>query len=66
MKFNFREWARERGLEDVYNDYVADVEAIQEECEEDGYPGNGNNFELKVESLKESYPELFPELFEEN
>lgn len=40
-------------------EYEADCERIAAECEEEGYPSHGSNYELRVERLREIYPELF-------
>lgn len=53
------EWARENGLEDIYNDYLQECDEIAEQCSAEGYPSHGSNYELRVERLRESYPELF-------
>lgn len=45
----------------LYAEYEAACERIAEECEEEGYPSHGSNYELRVERLRESYPELFEE-----
>lgn len=52
-------WARANGLGDVYAEYLAECEAIAEQCEEEGYPSHGNNYELRVAQLQRYYPELF-------
>lgn len=54
-----REWARKNGLEEVYDQYLADCEAISRQCEEEGYPSHGANYELRVTQLEQYYPELF-------
>ncbi len=54
-----KEWAERNGLGEVYAEYKADCEAIAEQCEEEGYPSHGSNYELRVARLRESYPELF-------
>lgn len=56
-----KEWAIANGLEDLYNQYLAECEAIEEKLEEEGKPGNGSDYELRVARLQESYPELFGE-----
>ena len=37
---------------------VNEVKEIEEECYEEGFPSNGDTFDLRVEALKRSYPEL--------
>ena len=59
-----KEWAEKNGLEDSYFRYKEDCLAIEIECEEEGYPGHGSNYEIRVEQLQYNYPELFPELYE--
>lgn len=58
---SLKEWAIANSLEEVYNQYVADREAIAEECEAEGYPSHGSNYELRLENLQRMYPELFEE-----
>lgn len=58
---SLKEWAEENGLSDVYSQYKQECEDIAEQCEAEGYPGNGENYELRVESLRKDYPELFGE-----
>lgn len=38
-------------------EYDAERKAIEEECEAEGYPSNGSNYELRVEGLREWYNE---------
>jgi hypothetical protein len=54
-----REWAREHGLEDLYDQYLEECRQISEQCVEEGYPSHGSNYELRVEDLEQYYPELF-------
>lgn len=54
-----RIWAKEHGLESVYDEFLVECDEIAEQCEAEGYPSHGSNYELRVEQLKESYPELF-------
>ena len=54
-----RAWAKAHGLEKLYNQYLADCEAISQQCEEEGYPSHGANYEIRVEQLEKDYPELF-------
>ena len=54
-----REWAKAHNLEETYNEYSAACEEIAAECEAEGYPSHGSNYELRVEELEKSYPELF-------
>lgn len=58
---NIKEWAETHGYSDLYKQYEQELLEIEEECEEKGYPSNGNNYELRVERLQEMYPELFGE-----
>ena len=52
-------WAKKHGLEDLYKQYLEEVKEIEEECYEEGFPSNGDTFDLRVEALKRSYPELW-------
>ena len=36
---------------------LEECESIAEQCEEEGYPGHGYNYELRCESVKEWYNE---------
>ena len=38
-------------------EYDAERKAIEEECEAEGYPSNGSNYELRGEGLREWYNE---------
>lgn len=53
------ERAKENGLEELYNQYRKEVEDIERECEEEGYPTNGSNYELRIGNLRRYYQELF-------
>lgn len=54
-----KKWAEENGYYELYNEYVEACDQIAEECEAEGYPSHGSNYELRVEALQASYPELF-------
>ena len=54
-----RKWAQENGYEKIYEEYLTRCEAIADQCEADGYPANGSNYDLRVEQLQADYPELF-------
>lgn len=54
-------WAKENGLEDLYKQYLEECDEIAEQCEEEGYPSHGSNYDLRIENLQKSYPELFAE-----
>lgn len=54
-----RKWAREHGLETLYDEYLDECRRISEECVAEGYPSHGSNYELRVEALQQDYPELF-------
>lgn len=56
-----RAWARENGLEAVYDEYLEECEKIAQDCEEEGYPSHGSNYDLRVAELEKCYPELFGE-----
>ena len=58
---NLKEWAEANGLTDIYQQYIADREALAEECEAEGYPSHGSNYELRLDALQKRYPELFEE-----
>lgn len=34
---------------------LEECESVAEQCEEEGYPGHGYNYELRCESIKEWY-----------
>lgn len=38
-------------------EFDAERKEIEEECESEGYPSNGSNYELRVEGLREYYDE---------
>lgn len=54
-----REWAKHHNIENVYDQYLEEKHMIAEQCEAEGYPSHGSNYELRVEALQERYPELF-------
>lgn len=54
-----REWARANGLEEMYDQYLAECKEISAQCREEGYPDHGSNYEIRVERLQENYLELF-------
>lgn len=54
-----REWAEANGYEHLYDEYTARCEAIADQCEAEGYPAHGSNYDLRVEQLQAEYPELF-------
>lgn len=56
-----REWAYAHGLGEMYEEYISECDQIAEDCESEGYPSHGSNYELRIERLQESYPELFGE-----
>lgn len=39
--------------------YNAECEEIAEQCEAEGYPAMGSNYELRCSQLEQYYPELF-------
>ena len=54
-----KEWAKAHNLEGIYNEYHSACEEISAECEAEGYPSHGSNYELRVEELEKLFPELF-------
>ena len=56
-----REWARQNGLEDRYNQYLEECRQISDQCAEEGYQSHGSNYELRVADLEQDYPDLFGE-----
>lgn len=50
---------KENGFEELYNEFLAECDEIAAQCEEEGYPAHGSNYDLRVEELMKSYPELF-------
>lgn len=61
-------WYDKEKMDEVLNlivkEYSAECEKIAELCEEEGYPSNGSNYELRVAGLWEDYCQAFPELAE--
>lgn len=49
-------------LKELREQFEEECEEIALQCEEEGYPSHGSNYELRVEKLMESYPELFGEM----
>lgn len=60
-----REWARQNGLEKLYDEYLEECYEIANQCEEEGYPRCGSNYDLRVSNLQKSYPELFGDDFDD-
>ena len=55
-----------RTYEEAMRAYKEDCARIAEQCEEEGYPSHGSNYELRVDNLEGDYPELFdPDYWEE-
>lgn len=48
----------------LYKAFEDECDEIAQQCEAEGYPANGTNYELRVEALMEEYP--YKELFEED
>ena len=46
-------------LDMLYDQFLSECEEIAEECEAEGYPAQGSNYDLRVEQLMQKYPELF-------
>lgn len=46
-------------MDKLWEQFDAECEEIARQCEEEGYPSHGNNYELRVDELMKSYPELF-------
>lgn len=54
-----KKWAEQNGLSELYDQYLTACEKIAEECENESYPANGSNYDLRVELIQKNYPELF-------
>ena len=39
------------------SEYLAECKEISEQCEEEGYPANGGNYELRCENARKYYDE---------
>lgn len=50
-------------LEELYSSFDNDVREIKEECEREGYPLRGSNFDLRYEQLVKLYEEREKILF---
>lgn len=46
----------------IINEYYAECREIAAECEAEGYPAHGENYDLRCEALWESYLQMYPEL----
>lgn len=42
-------------LDELWSNFDADVKEIEEECEREGYPSRGSNFDLRYEQLIKQY-----------
>jgi len=58
---SMKEWAKKNGLENLYNQYLEECDEIAEQCEMEGKPSHGEDYDLRVEVLQSRYPELFSE-----
>lgn len=47
--------------EDIRKQFDEECEKIALQCEAEGYPSHGSNYDLRVDNLMKSYPELFGE-----
>lgn len=36
---------------ELYNQYLAECEEIAQECEDEGYPSRGSNYEIRCKAL---------------
>ncbi len=45
----------EKKIEELMNQFRAECEEIAVECQEEGYPSYGSNYELRCESLWQSF-----------
>ena len=50
-----------RTYEEAMAAYNKECEEIALQCEEEGYPSHGSNYDLRVEALQPYYPEIFGE-----
>lgn len=57
----FRKWCQANGLEARLDEFLSECDEIAAQCEEEGYPANGSNYDLRVTNLMRRYPELFAE-----
>lgn len=48
--------------DELQKQFDAECDKIAQECEAEGYPSHGENYELRVENLMKCYPELFGDL----
>lgn len=57
-----REFFKAHGKEERYDEYLKECAEIAEDCEAEGYPSHGSNYELRVAQLeREEYSDLFGE-----
>ena len=61
MVNKMKKWAVDNGLGELYAQYEKECDEIAAQCEEEGYPSHGSNYELRVADLERDYPELFGE-----
>lgn len=45
-------------LDDLWAGFDGDVHELEEECEREGYPSRGSNFDLRYDDLVKRYHEL--------
>lgn len=49
--------------DELYSRYREECTEISRECEAEGYPSHGSNYELRAEALYQDYADAFPEYF---
>jgi len=54
-----------RTYEELLKMFREECAQISEQCEEEGYPSCGTNYELRVEGLWERYEQMYPQFFDE-
>ena len=47
----------------VIAQYKAELRELEDQCEAEGYPARGSNYELRADAIRAWYSENYPEWF---
>lgn len=47
----------------LWDEFSTECEEIAEECEAEGYPAHGSNYDLRCDRLYEDYATAYPDVF---
>lgn len=55
---------RDRKVDELYNQFLAECEEIADQCEEEGYPSHGSNYDLRCDDAWNWYKPAIDELYD--